>query len=838
MINNNKKPVVPQVGFPDFLASDEEKNTEAYGLQMGQSIQYEWFRRPSGNGACPFYDRRDEFHRLRLYARGEQDTKLYKDLLNGGDESSYANYDWRPLQIIPKFVKLITNQMSERLFDIKAEATDRYSTDLKDSYRNALQSTMIARPIMEEAKNVLGIDMFPEGFEQYPHSQEEIDLHMQLEYKPAIEIACEEAIRFTLDLNDYPETQSKVIEDLVVLGIGGHKQYTDVGKGIVVEYVDPAMTVSSYIKKRNHDDGYYYGEVQRITINELKRRSNGKFTDDQLKEIAASSSDFYRYQNNNNEGSSINSEDLSGMMVDVMYFTFKTTNNLTYKKTFQKNGGFKMTKRESTFEKGKYAEAYEVVKKTIDVWYEGTLVLGTEYMYGYQLCENMVRPEGLLNITVPNYVFYAPELYQNRTRSTVQRIIPYVDQMQQVHIKIQQMVAKARPNGIYIDIDGLGEIDLGDGNTLGPLEIVKIYDQTGNVLGTSSTAEGDYNYGRQPIQELHNGVVSGISELVNLYNHYMNLVRDAIGMPAGADASTPHPDMLVGVQQQLALNSNTALRHILDASLNMSKKLGQGLVLRLKDIFKYPELKKVYVNAIGKLNVDVLKALERYHLHDLGINIELKPDFKEEQDLENNINNAIAKGLIGVEDAIDIKSIKNIKLANQLLKVRKAKKEATEQQNKERLIKAQGESQAQAVQAAAQAKMQELQMSTQGTLATIKAKSDAKLTEIQAETAAKSKLMEEEFHFNMVLKGVTDSQAQQMQQAAEDRKDSRQDKQNTQMSAIQEQKMKDLPAQDFSKGETSTLPTETTQAAPDLGTFESNNDHINGDIGLGDMEPD
>jgi hypothetical protein len=685
----DKREIIPNVGFPDHLAPDEVKNTEEFGLQMAEAIQWEWFRKPTGGGQCPFYDQRELYHQLRLYARGEQDTKIYKDLIAGDGDEAYTNYDFRPIQVAPKFVKIIVNQMSERLFDIKAEATDKYSTDLKDDYRNALQSVMISRPIMEEAQKVLGLDMFPEGFDKYPHTQEELDLHMQLEYKPAIEIACEEAFKFTLDLNDYAETQSKVIEDIVVLGKGGAKHFTDTGKGIAVSYLDPALVVHSFARKRDFTDVYYYGEVERITINELKRISNGRFSEDDLRRIAAQSSEFFRYQNNTNEGSNINSDDFAGMMVDVLFFTYKSTNTMAFKKKGISNGGFKMTKKESTFTKGKYAEGYDSVKKTIDVWYEGALVLGTQYIFNYKLCENMIRPNGLLNRTVSNYVMYAPELYQNRTRSTLQRIIPYIDQMQQIHIKIQQIVAKSRPNGIYIDVAGLEEVDMGDGNTLTPLELLKIYDQTGNVIGTSVTSEGDYNYGRQPITELHNGVPTGIGEFINLYNHYLNLVRDAIGIPQGADASTPHPDMLVGVQQQLALNSNTALRHILDSSLAISQNIGKGLALRLKDIFKYSNLKQVYINAIGKINVDILKALENYHLHDLGINIELKPDFKEQQDLENNINNALSKGLIDVSDVIDIRAIKNLKLANQLLKVRKARKIAEERAHQKDIIKTQ-----------------------------------------------------------------------------------------------------------------------------------------------------
>ena len=110
-----KKEVMTKRSFPDYLAPDEVKKMDEYGLAMGKAIEYEWWYRPVNGGQCAFFDKRDEYHNLRLYARGEQDTKLYKDLITGGDNESYTNYDWRPLQIIPKFVKLLSNQMTERL---------------------------------------------------------------------------------------------------------------------------------------------------------------------------------------------------------------------------------------------------------------------------------------------------------------------------------------------------------------------------------------------------------------------------------------------------------------------------------------------------------------------------------------------------------------------------------------------------------------------------------------------------------------------------------------------------------------------------------------------------
>ena len=810
----DKKKVFSYSGFPSPLASDEEKKTYEYGLGVAKAIEYEWFYRPE-SGGCSYYDKRDRYHKLRLYSRGEQDTQLYKNLLNVDDES-YANYDWRPLQIVPKFVKLIVNQMTERLFDVKAEAVDKYSTDLKEDYKEHLEGFIMAKPMMEEAKKTMGVDLLPNNANEYPTTQEEVDLHMKMKYKPAIEIAAEEAIKYTLDLNDYDETQSRVIEDLTTIGLACAKHKTDPTKGIQIEYVDPADIVYSYPKHRDFKDVYYYGEVKRITIGELKRISGNRFTDEELENIANATSEWTQYHGFNSNEQHYREDDIEGTMVDVLFFNYKSTNMLSYKKKYNKGGGFKMTEKERTFsKKDESYKGYDAVKKSIEVWYEGGLILGTDKLFNYKLCENMIRPEGFLNITSPNYIMYAPELYQNRTRSLVERIIPYVDQMQQIHLKIQQIIAKARPNGIYIDVAGLNEIQLGDGNVLSPLEAVKIYDETGNVLGTSLNYEGDFNYGREPIKELKNGVIDGLDRLIGAYNHYLNLLRDAIGIPQGADASTPHPDMAVGVQQQLAVNSNTATRHILDGGLNISERLGKGLALRIKDIFTYSNLKESYINAIGKINVKTLEALKKYHLHDLGINIELKPDAEEKQYLEMNIAKALETDQITLDDAIDIRNIGNIKLANEVLKTRRKKREREKKEFEKEMEQVRAEGQAMVAERSSQARMQEAQMKTQSELQVVQAKSQAKVQELQVEAKLKAELMEQEFNYNMQIQGATNQQEVDKTKYLEDRKDKRQDRNNSQASELIQQRNYNQPAK----------------------SFESSEDNLSGSIEMSEMTP-
>lgn len=817
-MKDSLKKLFPTTSFPDPLASDEIKNTEEYGLQMGQKILHEWYYRPEhgAGGSCSYIEKRNKYHKLRLYGRGEQSVQLYKDLLDA-DKTSYTNYDFRPIQILPKFVKLIVNQMSERLFNIKAEATDKFSTDLKDTYKKNLENLMMSKPIVAKAKEALGVDLMPQGYDNYPDTQEEIDLFMKLKYKPAIEIAAEEAIKYTLDLNDYHEIQNKVLEDVVTIGIGAIKHETHPTKGIIVKYIDPANLIYSYPVHSNFKNVHYYGEVERMTIHDVQILAGKKFTDEELRSLAAATGQWSRYHGNTQDQYQYREDDIENMMVDVLHFNFRSTNLITHKKKYQRNGGFKMTKKPSTFSKPDASyKGYDVTQKRIDVWYKGSMIIGSTQVFNYGLCENMIRPDGYLNRTMPSYLLYAPELYQNRTRSLVESVVPYIDQVQQIHIKLQQLIAKARPNGIFIDVDGLNEISMGDGNFLSPLEIIRIYDQTGNVLGTSTDAGGNFTYGgREPIRELKNGVIDGLDRLINVYNHYINLIRDAIGIAQGADATMPHPDTLVGVQQQVALNSNTATRHVLDSVLYISEKLGEALSLRLKDIFKYSDLKDAYINAIGKINVNTLKALKKYHLHDIGIHIVLKPDMQEQQFLETNISQALQQQLITLDDAIDIRNIENIKLANELLKTRRIRREREKQQHEMEMEKVRQQAQADAAERTAQAKQMEIQAKSQADLGLVQAKSQAELNKIQAEKQAKSELMAQEFQYNMQIQGIEVQRQMGKEKYKEDRKDNRLDKQSSQTAKLNEAKALNKPAPNF----------------------ESSEDNISGSIEMSELEP-
>tara|TARA_R110002167_G_scaffold331706_1_gene538392 strand:+ start:33990 stop:36473 length:2484 start_codon:yes stop_codon:yes gene_type:complete len=779
--------------YPDPLASSEEKNTDAYGLQMAKLIENEWFYK-KGNSQSSYYDKRLIFDKRRRYARGEHDVDLSKKLITDGtDGDSYTNYDWRPIQILPKFIKIIVNKMLERLFEVDAQAIDGISQGLRDSYKEILEKNMVSRGMLEDAKNLLGVDLVEDEGSEALETPEEIDLHMRLKYKPSIEIAIEEALKYTLELNEYDEIQKKLLKDLTEIGVSAMHHTTDPTKGIVVEYRDPADMVWSYPTQSNFGNVYYYGYVKRMTINELQRISGKKLDEDELQKLKNVSNEWQSY-NNISDQFWYRGEDLANWMVDVLFFTYKTTKITKYKKKYRKNGSFGITEKGHDFqktdetllkEKEQGYKDYDILENVDDIWYEGSLVLGTQKLFGYRECSEMVRPEGFINNKVSsNYVVYAPELYQGRIQALTDRVIQTIDQLQQISIKIQQFIAKCRPNGLWIDVDGLNELDLGGGNTFDVLETIRYYDETGNLLGTSRLNDGSYNNGGLPIKELNNGSIAGLEQLMNSYNFHFNLFRDFIGVAEGADATLPDARTAVGVQQSVNKGSDIATRYILDSQLKMTQYLANGLSLRLKTVLNHPNLKKAYINSIGKVNVDVLESIKKLHLHDFGITIKLRPDAQDRAMLEQNIQAEIVAGNLAVTDGIDIRKIGNISVANEYLKIRKDKhvKEAHKRQLE--LVETQTQGNIQTTQASTQAKIAEEDAKNKGKTSLELLKRETERLKFEWELQAKKELMDKEYFLQTGIELAKDKNEKAKAKESENRKDKRTAIQATQQSAM------------------------------------------------------
>ena len=221
MLNDDFK--IANISFPDQLASDSVKKTKEYGLSVGKAIESEWFRKD--NGAARFYNNRDNFHKLRQYARGEQSVQKYKNELAINGDTSYLNLDWTPVPIVPKFVDVVVNGMSNRLFDIKVEAIDDVARSRRDNYKNTIEKDMLARESLEFLQQASGDNLFSTDQATLPDSDEELELHMELSYKQKIEVAEEKALQAILDVNDYELIKRQIDEDATVLGLSAVKHF-------------------------------------------------------------------------------------------------------------------------------------------------------------------------------------------------------------------------------------------------------------------------------------------------------------------------------------------------------------------------------------------------------------------------------------------------------------------------------------------------------------------------------------------------------------------------------------------------------------------------------------
>jgi len=792
---------INSAAFPDQFATDKQKATDEFGLQVGQAIQYEWFRKDGMR--CRFYNQWNEFHRLRLYARGEQSIGKYKNELAVDGDLSYLNLDWTPVPIIPKFVDIVVNGMSDRLFKVNCIAMDALSAEKRNQFQEMVETNVVAQDLFKQIENDFQVQMFQVDPKTLPQSDTEMELYMQLNYKPAIEIANEIAINTMLEENHYADVRKRVDYDIATLGIGMCKHSFQQGDGIRVEYVDPANVVYSYTEDPYFKDCFYWGEIKTLPIAELVK-IDPDITNEDMEEISKYSQSWYDYYN---VAAMYENSMFSRDTCTLLYFNYKTTNSFVYKKKKMAEGSFKTVEKTDEFNPPQEMMdegEFEKVEKRIDVWYEGIMVMGTNIILKWDMMENMVRPNSANQYAYPNYVACAPRMYKGVLESLVRRMIPFADLIQITHLKIQQVVAKVVPDGVFIDADGLNEVDLGTGAAYNPEDALRLYFQTGSVIGRSYTQDGEFNNARQPISQLTSS--SGQSKmqmLIGNYNHYLNMLRQVTGLNEARDGSTPDPYSLVGVQKLAALNSNVATRHILNASLFITQRLAECLSIRTADVLEYADFKDEFAMQIGKYNLGILEEVKNLYLYDFGIFIEMTPDEEEKQQLEQNIQMSLQNGGIDLEDAIDIRTINNLKMANQLLKV-KRKQTAAEKQQQEQQKQAMQGQQAQALQQQkAQAEMQKTQAELQSKIQLKQAEIAFEIEKLTNEANLKRRLMDAEFNYNMQLRGMEQSQIDMREDKKEKAKSERISMGNTQQSKMIEQRKRNLPAQNFESNEDS-----------------------------------
>ena len=776
--------------FPSQVVSDIEKMSYDYGLKVAKAIETEWFH--TDRNSNRYRTNHNNFHNLRLYARGEQSIQKYKDELSINGDLSYLNLDWKPVPIIPKFVDIVVNGIAERTYDVKAYSQDPYGIKERTEYMEAILSDMQLKEFDNFTSDQFGINTRESEIAKLPQTEEELQLHMQITYKQAIELAEEQAISVLFEGSKYELIKKQFYYDLTVLGIGAVKTSFNTSEGVVVEYVDPVDLVYSYTESPYFDDIYYVGEVKNIPVNELVKQFP-HLSEEELQDIIKNKN--YKQTNYN---SGYNSREEDNNKVQVLYFNYKTYMNEVYKVKETGTGADKILANDDTFNPPENSDNFGKLQRSIECLYDGALILGTDKLLKWEMAKNMMRPKSDFTKVKMNYAIVAPRMYKGRIESLVQRITGFADMIQLTHLKLQQVLSRLVPDGVYLDADGLAEIDLGNGTNYNPQEALNMFFQTGSVIGRSFTSEGDLNPGKVPIQEIQssNGGAK-MQSLIGTYNYYLQMIRDTTGLNEARDGSMPDKNALVGVQKLAAANSNTATRHILQSGLFLTSEMAERLSLRISDIIEYSPTKDAFIQAIGVHNVATLEEISKLYLYDFGIFIELQPDEEEKAMLENNIQMALQQKNIELEDAIDLREIKNIKLANQLLKIRRKQKQERDRAEQLQNIQAQAQANQQSAQAAAQVDLQKKQAEAQTEMQLEQMRAQLDAQKQAQEVEYKKELMALEFQYGMQLKNIETQGLANREKEKEDRKDERTKIQATQQSEMIDQRKTNKPPKNF-----------------------------------------
>jgi hypothetical protein len=773
--------------FPSQVVSDADKASEEYGSQVAMAIEYEWFDQGRTNGNR-YLTNWNNFHNLRQYARGEQSPQKYKDELSINGDLSYLNLDWQPVPILSKFVDIVVNGISQKSYDIKAYAQDPSSVKKRTDYASKIYEDMMAKDYLNELKKSLGIDLYQSlDPSALPESEEELELHMQLSYKQSIEIAEEEAISSVLAQNKFDLIRRRINMDLTVCGIAASKTSFNTAEGITVDYVDPAYMVYSYTEDPNFEDIYYVGEVKSITIPELKKEFPN-ISKDELERIQKmpGNRQYVTGWGNYDENT-----------VQVLYFDYKTYHNQVFKIKQTDQGLEKALEKDDSFNPPEN-DGFQRVSRSIEVLYNGAKVLGTNTMLKWEMAENMSRPLADTTKVEMNYAICAPRIYKGRIESLVSKCIGFADMIQLTHLKLQQVMSRMVPDGVYLDMDGLAEVDLGNGTNYNAAEALNMYFQTGSIVGRSLTQDGEMNAGKVPIQELNSSSGQGkIQSLIQTYQYYLQMIRDVTGLNEARDGSTPDKQTLVGLQKMAANASNVATRHIKQSSLYLTLRVSENIALKIADALEFPLTAEALTNSISNYNVNTLIEVSNLNLHDFGIFLELEPDEEEQAQLEQNIQVALQGGGIDLEDAIDLRQIKNLKLANQMLKIKRKFKGKQDQENQQANIKAQADAQADSAEKIAMSEVQKQEAISGSKVQFEQASNQMEIQRMNLAAQLKQQEMQMQHQFDLQIKQMEMKATGQKEQEIENRKDKRIKMEGTQQSELIAQRQNDSEPIDF-----------------------------------------
>lgn len=783
-------------GFPSELATNSAKKKDAYGIAYAKAIEEDWFKKINTNS--PFYSQRLQFQEYRAYRMGNQSNDRFKKYINPTGDTSWINIDYTPIQIIPKFVDIVKNSIVDQFFRISVEAVDPLAKSERDKERNRILARKITKQVMEAVGNEMGAQELSKKF--IPENDDELEFHMSTNFKMTIEIALEQAIEFTLNLNRFDkEVFSRMVDDIITLGIGATRIYTHPSRGIVTRYVNPINLVYSYVRDPYFSDAVYAGEVIYMTISEIRERFNVR-DEELLKKIAKRAEgkhgngtiDNWNYNyvgSYDVENWNYSRYPYDKFKVEMLDFEFITSFTDKYEEketryghsTFHKKSEDYKPPKAPKYKRTQYTDSYQMVLG-------GYKVVGEDIIFDYGVKNNLPRDKRDLSKTCLSYKIVAPNLQENFFTGYVQRMIPFADGMMRSFLKMQQIQQKQRPPGLAIDIDALDEVDIGGGQKLAPAEIVDMYDETGNFIYRGRGYGGEYG-NQNPIREIAVSYIGLLNEQITAYNHNLQQLRDVTGLNEFRDASQPSPEAGLGVAQIALSQSNNSTKHINAAAFGIVDKVAQDVVIRLQDIFEYsPRLRKIYEEAIGKMDVDAIKMMDRIPAHLFGLEVEVDLSDDEKAVLMQDVQIALQSGQIDISDKYLIQNMTSMKDAQKYLAM-KVKKNANEKQAMElQKIEAQGQQIQQQTMASSQGKQMELQAEYQLKMQLEALQHQNKMQQLELEGRNKAREEAVRGTYDIQEAQVQANAKMQNQEEMEDRKDKRARLEKTMESKLTEQR--------------------------------------------------
>jgi hypothetical protein len=659
--------VSQNVSYPSHLDSFEKKQGRPFGMAVANVILSEWFSN-GGGGKSRFYSNQAEFLERRIYASGRVNMQKYYPKLGTNGDTSLLNLSEKSLSTLPKIVDLVVNGMVNRPYSIVAKAIDPISQDNKQAYRKRIENDQNSLPIINKAMETMGMDIASMPVDQIPENKEELDIHLQMEWKPSNCLSNQLAIATVMEENAYNLTTDRLVKrDLVELGIGWVRNRFNSAKGILIEYVDPIDMVYSQTKDPYFRDCFYKGHVQKTLVTDIFVEYPELSGDKEVKEEIINSGNIW------NKHNTLSKTDSLKGTANLLYFTYKTNRENAKKIKKKANGEVIIDDANEVFDETKKNKKDKYTRASVveEVLFEGVMVLGTNILLKWEVSKSMARPKSNIQKVCEQYVGVAPNYQNGQISSLVSRMMPIEDKRNITELKAEQIIQGITPDGIAIDLDALAEVELGNGEVQTVQQSLDMYLQKGSYLYRSSTISGEYNNSQKPFQEINTG--DSINKLTALRNEnagYLAQLTDVVGLNNASDASNPDKDTLVGVQKMAAYNSNLATRHILDAAGYITLETAKAVSYRVSDILKYyPSLRDDLIRKIGATAVEDLDYVKDLHLSDFAIFFQLEMDEEERAMLDNDMSIAIEKGLITLDVKYKIRNFKVKDLAIQYLTI-------------------------------------------------------------------------------------------------------------------------------------------------------------------------